>query len=93
MRNINWKRLLGIALAVPALFFLYEFLFSNGIGVRGKGFEYPLIDPYQLREAAMCVPFVVLGIGLFLWGSKKGKRHEDRRNTVRDNPDVPSNTR
>ena len=92
MQNTNWKRLLGIALAVPALFFLYEFLFSNGIVVRAKGFECPLIDPYQLREAAMCVPFVVLGVGLFLWGRKKGKLQEDRRDTAPDNHDVPSST-
>jgi hypothetical protein len=73
MRSTNWKRLLGIALAVPAFFFLYVFLFFNGFVVRGKGFEYPLIDPRGLREATMCVPFAVLGILLFFWGRKKAK--------------------
>jgi hypothetical protein len=74
MRNTNWRRLLGIALTIPALFFLFIFLFFNGIVVRGKGFPAPLIDEYQLCEAAKCVPFVVLGVCLFLWGRKKAKR-------------------
>ena len=80
MQNAKWRqplgiilRLLGIVVTTPALFFLFIFLFFNGIVVRGKGVSCPLIDPYHLREAAICVPFVVLGIGLFLWGRKKAK--------------------
>ena len=71
MGKTNWRRLVGLALATVGLFCLYDFLFSNGIAVRGKGFDYPLIDPNQLREAALSFTVVVLGACLFLWGSKR----------------------
>jgi len=74
MRSTSRRGLVGIALAMPGFFPLYEFLFSNGIAVWDKGCPYPLIDPYRLREAAMCVPFAVLGMLLFFRGSKKAKR-------------------
>jgi hypothetical protein len=73
MKKTNWKRLLGIVIITPASFFLFCFLFFNGIVVRGKGFAAPLIDEYHLNEAAVCIPFVVLGLCLFLWGRKKTK--------------------
>jgi hypothetical protein len=99
MQNTNCRqrlgavlRLLGILVTTPALFFLFVFLFLNGIVVRGKGFSYPLIDPYHLPEAAICIPFVVLGIGLFLWGGKKGKPQEARSDATPDNHAPPSNT-
>ena len=61
-------------MATPALYFLFIFLFYNGIVVRGKGFPSPLIDVYQLRESAVCGAVAVLGVCLFLWGGKNAKR-------------------
>ena len=69
MRNTNWKRLLGIVVAVLGAFGLFVFLFFNGIVVRGKGFSTPLIDPYHLPESVLCGVVFVVGVGLFLWGS------------------------
>jgi hypothetical protein len=83
--QMKWKRLFGIVLRLfgilmttPAVFFLFVFLFVNGIVVRSKGVSYPLIDPYRLREAATCIPFLVLGVGLFLWGNRMTRCKESR---------------
>lgn len=69
MWNTNWRRLLGIVVAVPAAFGLFVCLFSNGMVVRGKGFPAPLIDPYHLPESVVCGVVFVVGVCLFHWGS------------------------
>ena len=69
MWRTNWRRLLGIVVAVPGAFGLFVFLFFNGIVVRGKGFRTSLIDPYHLPESVVCGVVFVVGVCLFRWGS------------------------
>jgi hypothetical protein len=64
MRHTGRKRLLGIVLATPALFFLFVLLFFNGIVVRGKGFPAPLIDTEHFGEAAACALIALFGAWL-----------------------------
>ena len=78
MWNTNWKRLLGIVMAVPAAFGLYEFGFSNGIVVRGKGFPAPMIDPYHVPETVVCGGVFVVGVCLFIWGSRSSRDRTNR---------------
>ena len=61
MKGTNWTRLLGIALTLRGLAFLYDYLFANGIVVRGKGFPYPIIDPRHLGESAVSGAVTALG--------------------------------
>jgi len=64
MWRTSRKRLLGIALATPALFFLFVLLFFNGIVVRGKGFPAPLIDTEHLGAVAACALVALFGAWL-----------------------------
>ena len=84
MWNTNWRRLLGIVLVVPAAFGLYVFLFSNGIVVRGKGFQAPLIDPYHLPESSLCGVVLVVGLCLFLWGTRRRTNRTDPNDKVQN---------
>jgi hypothetical protein len=77
MLNTNWKRLLGILLAVPTGFLLPEFLLSRGRVLRGKGFPAPLIDSRDLPASIACGAICVVGVCLFILGSKKAGSRSD----------------
>ena len=71
MWTTSWKRLLGMALAIPALVFMFILPFADGCQHRRKGFKAPLIDVDRLPLAAVCGAVVLLGVSLFLWGRKR----------------------
>ena len=69
MRGTTPRRLLGIVLCVPAIFFIYRLYESNAI-VRAKGFESPIFYANEWIEVAWYVAVAGVGVWLVYSGAK-----------------------
>jgi hypothetical protein len=70
MAGTSLKRLLGIGLIVPSIFFLYVMYQDNAI-VRGKGFTAPLFDREDVPALCLCAVLAAVGAWLFVTGRRR----------------------
>ena len=70
MAGTSLKRLLGIAIVVPSIFFIYVMYEDNAI-VRGKGFKAPLFDWEDVPALSLCVVLAAIGVWLFVTGRNR----------------------